>query len=290
MEKYAILTDSTCDLVPAQAREHDIIILPMGFTVGDRHYLHYPDERELSIREFYALLRTGIVPGTSAVSPGDWQEAVEREFAAGRDALIITFSSALSCAWQNAVIAAENLTAKFPSRRVKVIDSLCASLGQGMFVLMAAELRARGVAFEEAVTQLEINKMHVCHWFTVADLGHLRRGGRISRTTAVVGTALGIKPILHVDNEGRLVGVDKSRGRHRAVMELLHRMEKTAIEPARQTIYISHADCREDADTLADEIKKRFGVEEIVINFVGPIAGGHAGPATLALFFLGKER
>ena len=290
MQNYAILTDSTCDLTPAQAEEHDITILPMGFTVGDRHYLHYPDEREISIREFYALLRTGVVPGTSAVSPGDWQEAAEKELAAGRDVLIIAFSSGLSAAWQNAVIAAETLESKYPGRSIKVIDSLCASLGQGLFVLKADELRRRGVSLEEAVPQLEINKFHVCHWFTVADLGHLRRGGRISKTTAVVGTALGIKPILHVDNEGHLVGVGKARGRKKAIEELLHHMEKTVIDPVHQTAYISHADCREDAEFLADEIKKSMGVQGAVINYIGPIAGGHAGPGTLALFFLGRER
>jgi DegV family protein with EDD domain len=163
-------------------------------------------------------------------------------------------------------------------------------MGQGLLALMAAEQRSGGLALGEAAERLEIDRFHVCHWFTVADLGHLRRGGRISKTTAAVGTVLGIKPILHMDNEGRLVPVGKVRGRKKALEALVESMEQSAVEPAEQTAYITHADCLEDAEHLAGEIRHRLGVRDVVINYVGPIAGAHAGPSTLALFFIGKER
>ncbi|MDO4750071.1 MAG: DegV family protein [Eubacteriales bacterium] len=290
MENYAIFTDSTGDLTPEQAEKHQITVLPMGFCVGERSYRHYPDEREMSMREFYALLRMGMPASTNAVSPALWEDAFDKALSAGQDVLAITFSSALSCTWANAESAARIVRERYPERRVEVIDSLCASMGQGMLCLMADSMRMRNVPLEDAVSQLNLNKLHVSHWFTVADLGHLRRGGRISRTTALVGTALGVKPMLHVDNEGRLVGVDKARGRRRAIAGLVERMAETIVDPEKQTAYITHADCQPDAEYLAELIRQRIPVQEVVIQYVGPIAGAHAGPSTLALFFIGKER
>jgi len=173
---------------------------------------------------------------------------------------------------------------------VEVVDTLCASVGQGMLCMTAASMRARDIPLGETVAQLELNKLHVCHWFTVADVGHLRRGGRITRSTAIVGTALGIKPVLHVDNEGRLVGVDKARGRRRAIAALAERMANTIVEPETQIVYIAHADCLPDAEYLAELIRKKIPVRDIAIQFIGAVAGAHTGPGALALFFMGKER
>ena len=215
---------------------------------------------------------------------------MQPELEAGKDVLVLAFSSGLSTTYQSAMIAASELAEKFPQRKIRVVDSLCASLGQGLLLWHLCKKRDEGFSLEAAADWAEENKQHLCHWFTVDDLMYLKRGGRVSAATALVGTMLAIKPVLHVDNEGRLINVGKSRGRKASLMALVDQMEKTAIDPKNQTIFISHGDCEADVQIVADEIRKRFGTETIHINYVGPVIGSHTGAGVVALFFLGNER
>ena len=235
-------------------------------------------------------LGAGETAPTSAVNVSDYTEAVEPLVQAGRDVLIIAFSSGLSATCHSAQIAAQELSERYPDRKIWVVDSLCASLGQGLLVWYAARMKAQGKSMEEVRDWLEDNKLHLCHWFTVDDLHFLKRGGRISPATAVVGTMLSIKPVMHVDDEGRLVKVGTARGRNASLKALVNHMEETAIDPGSQVVFISHGDCLEDARKVADDVKRRFGVEQVVLNNVGPVIGAHSGPGTVALFFLGSKR
>ena len=258
--------------------------------MGDKTYRNWPDNREIDPKDFYRRLRAGETATTSAVNVSDYTEAVEPLVQAGRDVLIIAFSSGLSATCHSAQIAAQELSERYPDRKIWVVDSLCASLGQGLLVWYAARMKAQGKSMEEVRDWLEDNKLHLCHWFTVDDLHFLKRGGRISPATAVVGTMLSIKPVMHVDDEGRLVKVGTARGRNASLKALVNHMEETAIDPGSQVVFISHGDCLEDAQKVADDVKRRFGVEQVVLNNVGPVIGAHSGPGTVALFFLGSKR
>ena len=211
---------------------------------------------------------------------------------AGKDVLVVAFSSGLSATCNSARIAAQELSEQYPDRKIYVVDSLCASLGQGLLVWYAARMKAEGKSMEEVRDWLEENKLHLCHWFTVDDLHFLKRGGRISPATAVVGTMLSIKPVMHVDDEGRLIKVGTARGRNASLKALVDHMEETAIDPSAQTVFISHGDCLEDVNKVVEDVKRRFGIpaERFVINNVGPVIGAHSGPGTVALFFLGSKR
>ena len=202
----------------------------------------------------------------------------------------LAFSSALSTPYQSAVIAADNLREAYPGRKIFVVDTLSASLGQGLLVYLCVQEKRKGKTIDQVHVFAEETKAKVCHWFTVDDLNHLKRGGRISGATAFFGTMLSIKPVMHVDDGGHLVPVSKARGRKSSLLELVDHMEKTAIDPASQTVFISHGDCEGDARFVADEIRRRFGTQQIYINYVGPVIGNHSGPGTLALFFLGSQR
>lgn len=208
----------------------------------------------------------------------------------GKDILCLSFSSALSTTYQSAVIAAGEMAESFPEAKIHVVDTLSASLGQGLLVYLCARKKQAGLDIDALRDYAEQTKGQVCHWFTVDDLNHLKRGGRVSATAALFGTMLSIKPVLHVDDQGRLIPVSKSRGRRASLTALVDRMEQTAVAPGTQTVFISHGDCPEDAQFVADEIRRRFGTEDIRINFVGPVIGNHSGPGTMALFFLGTER
>ena len=209
---------------------------------------------------------------------------------AGQDVLYIAFSSGLSGTCQSALLAREELRRRFPERRLEVFDSLCASMGEGLLVYHAAKLRQEGRDMDQVLAWLKENVLRLCHWFTVDDLNHLKRGGRVSTATALVGTMLGIKPVLHVDNEGHLISVSKVRGRRQSLEALVSRMEETAVNPAEQTVFISHGDCLEDAQFVAQHVREKLGVTQIQIGYIGPVIGAHSGPGTVALFFLGKER
>ena len=290
MRDFVLMTDSCCDLTPEMADQLGLIVLPLIFQMGDKTYRNWLDGRDLDFQEFYNRIRGGELGTTSAVSVGDFEHAMRQVLDSGKDILYIAFSSALSTTYQSAVIAANDLKEELPDRQILVVDSLCASQGQGLLMYLCAQQKAAGKTIEEVRDFAEETKGKVCHWFTVDDLNHLKRGGRINAATALFGTMLAIKPVMHVDDQGRLIPMSKARGRKASILALVDHMEKTAIDPEHQTIFITHGDCEGDALFLADEVTKRFGITDIHINFVGPVIGNHSGPGTLALFFLGKER
>ena len=290
MNDYVLLTDSSADLTDALVKELGVEVLPLSFTMRNKTYRNWPDNREIDPKDFYRQLREGEMATTSAVNVSDFTETIEPHLKEGRDVLVVAFSSGLSATCHSAQIAAQELSEQYPERKVYVVDSLCASLGQGLLVWYAARMKNEGRGIGEVRDWLEENKLHLCHWFTVDDLHFLKRGGRISSATAVLGTMLSIKPVMHVDDEGRLIPVSKARGRKASLTALVDRMEATAIDPAGQTVFISHGDCLEDAEFVAGEVRRRLGVETVHINYVGPVIGNHSGPGTMALFFLGSER
>ena len=290
MSEYVIVTDSSADLTAGMVEELGVEVLPLSFMVKGQTYRNYPDNREMDPKEFYAMLRAGEMATTAAVNVADYTSVLEPLLEQGKDVLVLAFSSGLSATYQSSVIAVEELRARFPERKIFTVDTLCASLGQGLLVYLAAKKQQAGASIEEVRDWAEENKLHLCHWFTVDDLHFLKRGGRISAATAVVGSMLHIKPVLHVDDEGHLINMGKARGRGASLTALVDHMEETAIDPASQVVFISHGDCLADAAKVAGDVKKRLGVKEVVINHVGPVIGAHSGPGTLALFFLGSRR
>lgn len=288
MHNYVILTDTCCDLPAKMVEDLGLRVLPLSFSLEGREYFNYPDNREMAPEVFYEKLRAGAQGATSAVSVGAFQG--EMAFLAGKglDILCLTFSSALSTTYQSACIAAKDVMSSYPDRKIYVVDSRAASLGQGLLTFLAARKKAAGVSLEELRDYVEERKNHICHWFTVDDLNHLKRGGRVSAAAALVGTMLHVKPVLHVDDEGRLIPVSKARGRRASVHALFEKMEELVEDPS--LVFISHGDCREDAESLAEMIRKKYPVQKMVIHFIGPVIGNHSGPGTLALFFQGKHK
>ncbi|MBE6924632.1 MAG: DegV family protein [Ruminococcaceae bacterium] len=287
MSTYKIITDSCCDLSVDKLRELNVtaVSLSLMFRGAPR-----PDAVTDEIKEVYDAMRAGENATTSAANPEDWKAVIEPVLAAGEDALVIAFSSGLSTTYQSAVIAAEDLVEKYPQRKVNVVDSLCASLGQGLLVWYACDKRDEGLSLEELTAWVEDNKLNLCQWFTVDDLYFLKRGGRVSAATALLGTMLKIKPVLHVDQEGHLINVAKFRGRKASIDALASKMEQLQLVGKNDRITICHGDCLEDAQYLAEQLKDKLGVKEVYIGYTGAVIGSHSGPGTLALFFLGKER
>ncbi|MCI9243312.1 MAG: DegV family protein [Lawsonibacter sp.] len=290
MSDFVILTDSSADLGEEMVRKLDVQVVPLGFVLDGQAYHDYPDNRDMDPHAFYERLRKGDAATTNAVNTAQYTEALEPLLQAGRDVLVLAFSSGLSATYQSSVIAVEELRAKYPERKLYTVDTLCASLGQGLLVWYAAQLRERGRSIKEVQDWVEEHKLNLCHQFTVDDLYFLKRGGRVSAATALVGSMLHIKPVLHVDSEGHLINIGKVRGRQASLKALVDRMEETAIDPGSLTVFISHGDCLEDAQAVAEMVKKRFGVDEVYINYVGPVIGAHSGPGTVALFYIGTER
>lgn len=290
MRDYVIITDSCCDLSADLARELEIEVVPLSLQMGSKTYRNWLDGREISFPDFYRRIRAGETATTSAVSVGDFEEIMRPILTGGRDILCLCFSSALSTTYQSACIAAQTLSEEVPEGTVRVVDTLSASLGQGLLVYLCAQEKRRGASLEALTSYAEATRGKVCHWFTVDDLNHLKRGGRISATAALFGTMLSIKPVLHVDDAGRLIPMSKTRGRKASLLALVDHMAQTAVDPAQQTVFISHGDCLADAEFVADAIRTRLGVTDIRINYVGPVIGNHSGPGTVALFFLGSGR
>lgn len=290
MSEFVLMTDSSADLSQEMVQELGVTVLPLSFTIQGKVYRNYPDNREMDLPLFYDMLRAGELATTSAVNVAEYTQAVEPILQEKKDVLILAFSSGLSSTYQASVLAAEELREKYPDRKIYTVDTLCASLGQGLLVYLAVQEQRKGRSIEEVRDWAESTKLHLCHQFTVDDLHFLKRGGRISATTTVVGSMLQIKPVLHVDNEGRLINIGKARGRQASLKALVDKMEKTVTEEGKKTVFISHGDCRKDAVAVADMVRERFGTQDIRINYVGPVIGAHSGPGTLALFYLGTER
>lgn len=287
---YVLLTDSSCDLPEETAISLGLQVLPLVVNLSGREYKKYPFEKEVSIKQFYNALREGQPASTAAANADSFIQVMTPFLEKGKDIIYLGFSSALSATFNNSCIAAEELKEKYPDRKITCIDSRCASLGQGLLVYLTAKEKEKGASYEELCAFIEKNIPHLCHWFTVDDLHFLKRGGRISATTAVVGSILHIKPVLHVDDEGRLINIEKVRGRKAAIKALYEKIAEKATDIKNQIIMISHGDCYEEASSLAEMIKTSLHPKEILINTVGPVIGAHSGPGTIALFFLGGKR
>ena len=284
---YRIVTDTGCDFPQQMYGEKGLTVVPLIVNYKGKEYNSYTEQW---LKEIYAGLRAGEVATTAAVNPEGWAAAIEPILAEGEDVLVLVFTSGLSTTYQSAVIAATELMEKYPGRTVNVVDTLCASLGQGLFVHYAAQKRDEGMSLQELTDWCEKTKLQLCHWVTVDDLMYLKRGGRISATTALVGTMLQVKPIIHVDDEGKLINVGKARGRKGSIDVLVKKMQETALPGQNDLAYICHGDCIEDANYLAQQIKEKCGVKEVFIYYTGAVIGSHSGPGTLALFFLGEHR
>ena len=290
MRDYVIMTDSCCDMTAQTAEELGLEVLPLSLNMGENVYRNWLDGRDIGFEDFYARIRAGETATTSAVNVGEFEAVMRKVLESGKDILCINFSSALSTTYQSAVIAANGLQSEFPEARIYVVDSLCASLGQGLLLYLCVQEKRKGRSIGEVRAFAEATKGNICHWFTVDDLNHLKRGGRISAATALFGTMLSIKPVMHVDDGGHLTPVSKARGRKASLMALVDKMAETAVDPANGPVFISHGDCEGDALFVAGEITRRFGNKDIHINYVGPVIGNHSGPGTMALFFVGTKR
>lgn len=284
---FQIITDSCCDFPTPMYGQLGLTFVPL--TVEFRGNT-FDDKNDDSLKDMYAGLRAGEVAKTSAVNPSRWSQAMEKALAAGKDVLVLAFSSGLSTTYQSAVIAAEELKDAYPDRKIQVIDTLCASMGEGLLVWYACKKRDEGLSLDEVAQWVLDNRLHLCHWFTVDDLMYLKRGGRISAATALVGTMLQIKPLLHVDDEGHLINMTKTRGRKAAIDAMVKKAQELGAGYDNSTMFISHGDCLSDAEYLSRQLKEKCGVKDVVISYVGAVIGSHSGPGTLALFFLGSHR
>ena len=286
--KFAIVTDSACDLPNEYYKDHEIDCVQLGFTLDGVEYGGEDGER-MDVKEFYEKLRGGAMPKTFQVSPMQAKLHLSAHAKEGKDVLVLAFSSGLSGTYESFVNAAKE-TAEEYGVKVCVVDTLCASLGQGLFVDYVVKKADGGASLEETRDYAEGLKHHICHFFTVDNLFHLKRGGRVSATTAVIGSILKIKPVLHVDDNGHLIAIGKAMGRKKSISALTDHMLETAALGPNDPVFISHGDCREDVDYLISVIRQKFGAREIFINEVGSVIGTHSGAGTVALFFKGKHR
>ena len=285
MSDYLIYTDSSCDLSEAALAERGVRCLPLTFRFdGGEEYSNY----DMPIKDFYQRMRDGGVAKTAAVNVESFATAFREALTEGFDVLYIGFSTGLSTTYNSARLAAEELAGEFPERRVLIVDTLAASAGVALLIDEVLDAKADGATIDEAAALAESKKLNIAHWFTVDDLVYLKRGGRVSPTVAFVGNLLGIKPVLHVDDEGHLVSVSKARGRHASILALADKLGETVIEGSR--VYISHSDSPGDAEKLAAIIETKYGYKTQLITDVGPVIGAHSGPGTLALFFIAEKR
>ncbi|EES48640.1 DegV family protein [Clostridium botulinum] len=289
MKKFIITTDTTADLPKEYFDENNIGLLTMSFQMDGKEYV---GDEVLDIKDFYDKMRSGSMPTTAQVNPEQAKIQFEKYLKEGYDVLHICFSSGLSGSFNSTRIASIELEETYPDNKVIVIDSLSVSSGEGLLVYKAVDLKKNGKNIEEIAAWLEENKLNVCQYFTVDDLNHLYRGGRVSKTTAILGTVIGVKPIIHVDNEGKLIPISKTRGRKQSLAKLLDNMEKLmgSYKCENDIIFVSHGDAEKDAEIVANKIRERFGIESIMINNIGPIIGTHSGPGTVAVFFMGENR
>lgn len=288
--KFEIITDSSANLTDSLIEKYDLKIISLSYFIGEEEYLSYKEGVKTDYSEFYARIRKKEEARTSLANYEECMRVLRPIAESGRDILYIGFSSALSGTFQNVSNCMQELRTKHPDQKMLCVDSLSASMGEGLLVYHALELAQRGATIEETLEWVENHKMNICQWFTVDDLFFLKRGGRLSGAAALAGSLLEIKPILHIDEEGRLVMVSKVKGRKKSLNALVQHMEETVVKIKPQKIFIAHGDCLEDAQYLADGIKAKLGLEDIEINYVDPVIGVHSGPGTIALFYYGKTR
>lgn len=291
MNEYVILTDSSCDLPQELADSLELVVLPLSVNLDGTEYAGYLDGREIGFEEFYNSIREKKPAYTSAINSDAFLKIMRDFLSRGSDVLYLGFSSGLSATYSVGAAVAAQLAKEYPERKIFTVDTLCASMGQGLLAYLTVQKKLAGASIEEARDFAEETKLRLCHWFTVDDLWHLKRGGRISAAAAAMGSMLNIKPVMHVDNAGRLIPMEKVRGRKKALQGIVARMKQTAIDPENQTVFISHGDCLDDAQYVANLVKSELGVKkDILINYVGSVIGAHSGPGTVALFFLGEKR
>lgn len=289
MSDFVIWTDNTADMPLTWMKEHDVDYLCLSCNMEGEIY---NKEHTIDDKEFYNKMRSGLMPTTSQVNPTEAQEAFEPILKEGKDLLYLAFSSGLSGTYNSCRVAAEELAEQYPDRKIEVIDTLAASMGEGLLVYYAVKMKEEGKSMEEVAAWVREHVLHMCHVFTVDDLNHLYRGGRVSKATAVLGTLANIKPMLHVDNEGRLIPVGKVRGRKKSLATLVSMMEERvgSYRDENEAVFISHGDCQEDAEYVARLVHEKYGITNFMLNNVGSTIGAHSGPGTVALFFLGDYR
>ncbi len=285
-DNYVLITDSACDILPEKLAEWNVelIRMPYLFTDDGAEKL----DHDQPIVEFYNEMRGGRVAKTSSLNVSIFTDAFTPFLEAGKDILYLAFSGGLSVTCDNGKKAAESMMKQYPDRKIRVVDSLAASGGEGLFVYLAVMNRDKGMTLDGNADALEADKLHVCHWFTVEDLKYLKRGGRVSAATALLGTALNVKPVLHVDNEGHLIKMTQVHGRKKSIRTMADKLEATILEDS--PIFISHGDCPEDAEKLKEIIEEETGRKVDLITHIGSVIGAHSGPGTLALFFRGTVR
>ena len=288
---FEIVTDSSSNLVEEMIDEFGLHILPLTFMVDGKEYQSYLKGRHTDLKQFYTMMREGKVITTSLPNLADSEALMRGLLEQGRDILYLGFSSGLSGTFEATELLIRDLASEFPERKLYAVDTLAASGGEGLLVWHAVQRARAGASIGEVRDWVEENKLHLAHWFTVDDLMFLFRGGRVSKTAAWAGTMLNIKPVMHVDDEGHLIPLEKVRGRKKSLNALVDHMEKSAVQPIdQQMVFITHGDCLEEAEYVADQVKERFGVKEVVVNYVDPVIGAHSGPGTMALFFLADKR
>ncbi len=286
--KFAIVVDSAADMPEAYYQKHNLEVVRLGFTLNNLLYEGESGEK-MTEKQFYALLREGAMPTTYQVTAEIAKPHIEKYLSKGEDVLIIAFSSALSGTAGSFIVAARELAQKYPKRKVEVVDSLCASMGEGLLLDYVVEKANEGASLQEVKKYAEEIKLHICHHFTVDNLFHLKRGGRVSQTTAILGSMLKIKPIMHVDDEGRLVAIGKVIGRKKSLSALVENLF-AAIEPGEEKIFISHGDCEEDVEKVKEMIYAKLPTAQITTHYVGAVIGAHSGAGTVAVFHKGKKR
>lgn len=288
MSDYVIYADSACDIESEILKTWGVRSLSLTFRFDGENKEY--SNNEMDVKSFYDKMRAGGVAKTAAVNVDAFAGAFEETLKEGKDILYLGFSSGLSTTYNSARLAALQLADKYPERKIAVVDTLAASAGIGLLLCLAHEKKNSGAALDETAEYVKSFLPRLCHWFTVDDLVYLKRGGRVSSTAAFVGNLLGIKPVLHVDDEGHLINVSKVRGRRTSIMTLADKYTELAEDKENGLVLISHSDCFDDAKLLSDTLKLRHGVEVKIITDVGPVIGAHSGPGTLALFFIGKNR
>ena len=286
MREFVITADSTVDLPKQFLEEKQVPVVSLSYIIDGATY---KDGEGLTSKEFYDKIREGAMPTTSQVNPEQARDLFEPILKEGKDILHIAFTSGLSGTYNSCRIAAEELSEEYPDRKIVVVDSLCAASGEGLLLYKALELKEQGKTMDEIVAWVEENKLHVCHDVTVDDLFHLHRGGRVSKTSAVLGTIIKIKPIIHVNEEGKLIVIGKERGRKKALQTLVERMEEKSQGFDNDIVMITHGDALEDAEYVKGLIKEKFGITNIMINPLGTVIGSHTGPGVIALFYMGNR-
>ena len=288
MKDFIISTDSTADLPQSYLKENNIALHPLYYIVGGKEYGF--GISELSPKDFYESMRNGKMPTTSSSNPEYITNLMKKQIGRGYDILHISFSSGLSCSYNNAAVCARNVMEEVPNANILVVDSLCATVGQGLIVHRAVQLKKQGKTMEEIAEWIKENRQHIVHQFIVDDLFHLVRGGRLSKSTAFFGTALRIQPLLYLDHKGRISNIGKVRGRKKALNTLADNIEEKIKGFELDTVFISHGDCIEDAIYLADRIKNKYGIENIMVNDICPTIGAHTGLGTVVVSYFGNER